>query len=46
MPILTAENGQFYRDGEPFRILSGAMHYFRICPEYWEDRMRKGSPFK
>ena len=41
MPILTAENGQFYRDEEPFRILSGAMHYFRICPEYWEDRMRK-----
>ena len=41
MPILTAENGQFYLNGEPFRILSGAMHYFRICPEYWEDRMRK-----
>lgn len=41
MGILTVENGQFYMDAEPYRILSGAMHYFRICPEYWEDRMRK-----
>ena len=41
MPILRAENGQFTLDGKPFRILSGAMHYFRICPEYWEDRMQK-----
>ena len=41
MPILTAENGQFYLGGKPYRILSGAMHYFRICPEYWEDRMLK-----
>lgn len=39
--MIRAENGQFYLDGKPFRILSGAMHYFRICPEYWEDRMRK-----
>lgn len=41
MAILTVENGQFYRDGKPHRILSGAMHYFRICPEYWRDRMEK-----
>ena len=41
MSMLTAENGQFYLDGKPYRILSGAMHYFRICPEYWEDRMLK-----
>ena len=39
--MLTAENGQFYLDGKPYRILSGAMHYFRVCPEYWEDRMLK-----
>ena len=39
--MLRAENGQFYLDGKPFRILSGAMHYFRILPEYWEDRMLK-----
>ena len=39
--MLRAENGQFTLNGEPFRILSGAIHYFRVCPEYWEDRMRK-----
>lgn len=41
MADLRVENGQFTLNGEPFRILSGAMHYFRVCPEYWEDRMRK-----
>ena len=41
MGILTAENGRFLLDGQPYRILSGAMHYFRICPEYWEDRLEK-----
>ena len=30
--MLTTENGQFYLDGKPYRILSGAMHYFRVCP--------------
>ena len=25
----------FYLDGEPFKILSGAIHYFRIPPEDW-----------
>ena len=39
--MLTVENRQFYLDGKPYRILSGAMHYFRVCPEYWEDRMLK-----
>ena len=41
MGILTVENGQFLMDGKPHRIISGAMHYFRILPEYWEDRLRK-----
>ena len=41
MGILTVENGQFLRDGKPHRIVSGAMHYFRILPELWEDRLRK-----
>ena len=25
----------FYLDGEPFKILSGAIHYFRIPAEDW-----------
>ena len=31
----------FYIDGKPFRMYSGAMHYFRILPEYWDDRFAK-----
>ena len=31
----------FYFDGKPFTVLSGAMHYWRIVPEYWEDRLKK-----
>jgi beta-galactosidase len=31
----------FLLDGEPFRILSGALHYFRVHPGQWADRIRK-----
>ncbi len=31
----------FYLDGERFQILSGSIHYFRIVPEYWRDRLEK-----
>ena len=31
----------FYLDGEPFQILSGSIHYFRIVPQYWRDRLEK-----
>jgi len=31
----------FLLDGEPFRILSGALHYFRVYPAYWADRIHK-----
>ena len=31
----------FYLDGNPFQIISGAIHYFRIVPEYWRDRLEK-----
>ena len=31
----------FYLDGKPFQIISGAIHYFRIVPEYWQDRLEK-----
>ncbi|XP_021754530.1 beta-galactosidase 17-like [Chenopodium quinoa] len=29
----------FWKDGEPFRIIGGDLHYFRVLPEYWEDRL-------
>ncbi len=32
---------KFYLDGKPFQILSGAIHYFRVHPEYWLDRLEK-----
>ena len=31
----------FLLRGEPFRVLSGAIHYFRVHPELWQDRIRK-----
>ncbi|ADB31211.1 Beta-galactosidase [Kribbella flavida DSM 17836] len=31
----------FLLDGEPFRILSGALHYFRVHPDLWADRIDK-----
>lgn len=32
---------KFLMDGKPINIYSGAMHYFRTFPEYWEDRLTK-----
>ena len=31
----------FYLDGKPFRVISGSIHYFRVVPEYWRDRLEK-----
>lgn len=31
----------FYLNGRPFQIISGSLHYFRVPPEYWEDRLKK-----
>ena len=30
-----------YLNGEPFRIVAGAMHYFRVPRAYWRDRLLK-----
>ncbi|KAG8241503.1 hypothetical protein J6590_085695 [Homalodisca vitripennis] len=35
------ENDQFLKDGQPFRYVSGSLHYFRVPREYWQDRLRK-----
>ena len=34
------KNGNFYRNGEVTRILSGEMHYARIPHEYWRHRLQ------
>lgn len=39
--MLEIKNKKFYMDGEEFHVYSGAMHYFRIPEEYWEDRLLK-----
>lgn len=34
-------NDTFLKDGEPFRYVSGSIHYARIHPDYWQDRLQK-----
>lgn len=41
MATFGTQGDQFVHNGEPIRILSGAIHYFRVVPEYWEDRLLK-----
>jgi beta-galactosidase len=41
MGTLTLGQNTFLLNGKPFRILAGAMHYFRVHPEHWKDRMLK-----
>ncbi|MEG1311407.1 MAG: beta-galactosidase [Romboutsia sp.] len=31
----------FYFNNEKVKIISGALHYFRVVPEYWVDRLEK-----
>lgn len=35
------EHDRFLKDGVPYQFISGALHYFRIPEEYWEDRIVK-----
>lgn len=39
--MLTCEKGKFYLNGKEFHLYSGAIHYFRVHPEYWRDRLLK-----
>jgi beta-galactosidase len=43
--MLTITGNQFLLNDQPFRILSGALHYFRVLPEYWRDRLEKMRAF-
>lgn len=38
-PILTVRDGQLHRDNRPHQLIAGSMHYFRIHPGQWEDRL-------
>ena len=39
--MFEVKDKKFLMDGKPINIYSGAMHYFRTFPEYWEDRLTK-----
>jgi beta-galactosidase len=41
VPVLEITDEGFRLDGQPFRIVSGGLHYFRVHPEQWADRLRK-----
>ncbi len=38
---LEVRGKELFLDGKKIHILSGAIHYFRVVPEYWEDRLKK-----
>ena len=38
---LTPTPDGFLRHGEPHLVISGAIHYFRVHPEQWRDRLRR-----
>lgn len=41
MTRFTVAHNDFLLDGRPHRVLSGALHYFRVLPQQWEDRLLK-----
>ncbi len=38
---MTEINNDRLIDGQVVKIISGAIHYFRVIPEYWQDRLIK-----
>jgi beta-galactosidase GanA len=38
---LTAPRSGFTLNNLPITIYSGSIHYFRVHPDYWRDRLRK-----
>lgn len=39
--IFEIKGNQFIRDGEPIKLISGAVHYFRNLPDTWRDIFKK-----
>ena len=40
MPTFEIGERDFLLDGRPMQVISGALHYFRVHPEQWADRIR------
>lgn len=41
MNSFKVKNGKFLYNDKEVRIISGSIHYFRVIPEYWRDRLEK-----
>ncbi len=41
MSKFTYKGDKLYSDGKEFTIISGSIHYFRVPPELWKDRLQK-----
>ncbi|CAG9762617.1 unnamed protein product [Ceutorhynchus assimilis] len=37
---LNSDNPDFLLNGKKITIFSGALHYFRVHPQYWRDRLK------
>ncbi|CDY11134.1 BnaC06g23860D [Brassica napus] len=35
------KDDMFWKGENPFQIIGGDLHYFRVLPEYWEDRLMR-----
>jgi len=40
-PAVTYADGELLRGGLPYRLIAGSMHYFRIHPGQWHDRIAR-----
>lgn len=39
---LRADNRDYFElNGKQMKIFSGSLHYFRVHPDYWRDRLQK-----
>lgn len=43
--VLKVAGNEFTLFDKPFRIRSGTIHYFRVVPQYWRDRLLKMKAF-
>jgi beta-galactosidase len=41
VPTFRIGDDDFLLDDQPHRIIAGALHYFRVHPDQWADRIRK-----
>lgn len=39
--LVANDRDWFELNAKKFRIFSGSLHYFRVHPAYWRDRLRK-----